>query len=136
MTIIERIDELIKRSGKTPNAVLAACDLSHNSLTAWKSGKAKPSLDAIIKLADYFNLTMDFIVGREQKEMPTEKEILYKNMTEEEIKLINVYRKLSPLAKITTKVTMTASLSALLKRGDSDLLTKEEMKLLRDTEDR
>jgi transcriptional regulator with XRE-family HTH domain len=133
--IVGTIEELIKRSGKTANAVLTKCELSHNSLIAWKNGKAKPSLDAVVKLADYFNVTVDFIVGREKREFPTEKEILYKNMTEEEIKLINAYRRLSTLAKITTKVTMSASLSKILKNGDSDLLTKDEMKLLRDTKD-
>ena len=30
----------------------------------WKSGKRKPSLDNIIKLAEFFDCSVDFVLGR------------------------------------------------------------------------
>jgi transcriptional regulator with XRE-family HTH domain len=73
--IVERIEELIKESGQTAHSVLMNCHIVPNAFTVWKSGKSKPSLKALIKLADYFNVTVDFLVGREppkEKVIPNE----------------------------------------------------------------
>lgn len=132
MEIVERIEELIKRSGKSANAVLTECKLSHNSITAWKGGKAKPSLDAIVKLADYFNVTVDFIVGREQKPMPTSQEILFSKMNADEIKFVNTYRAMPLISKLTMKMfILTNPLMWAKKSNKNDLMTKEEIALLK-----
>lgn len=132
MEVVENIEELIKRSGKTANAVLTECKLSHNSLTAWRSGKAKPSLDAMIKLADYFNVSIDFIAGRENKEMPTKAEIVLRKITEDEIKLINTYRSMSLFNKLTMKAfILTNPLMWIKKSNKDDLMTEEEKELLK-----
>ena len=136
MNIVENIEKLIKLSGKTANAVLTECKLSHNSLIAWRSGKAKPSLDALSKLADYFDVTIDFIVGRETKESPSVQEIIYSQMSEDEIKLINAYRGMTLFDRATMKMSMVATFSMFRKKSNkNDLLTKEEMELLRKMQD-
>ena len=41
-------------------------ELSNSAITDWKKGKAKPSTEAVIKLADYFGVTTDYILlGKE-----------------------------------------------------------------------
>lgn len=56
---------LIKRNNITEHKLLAECGLALSSMSIWKSGKAKPSYDALIKIADYFGVSIDYLVGRE-----------------------------------------------------------------------
>jgi transcriptional regulator with XRE-family HTH domain len=71
------------------NHLETTCNLAHSAIYAWKTGKAKPSADAIIKIAKYLNVTTDYLMGltdemqplvlsAEQKELLT----LYDNMGE------------------------------------------------------
>ena len=38
--------------------------LPKNAVSEWRSGKAKPGTDAVVKIADYFNVSTDFLLGR------------------------------------------------------------------------
>ena len=67
MEALTRILELASKKNMTANAVAVKCGLQSNSFTKWKSGTQKPSLEALTKIADYFNVSLDFLVGREQK---------------------------------------------------------------------
>ena len=61
--------------------------IDKSSLSHWSSGKAKPSTDAIIKLAEYFGVTTDWLLtGREANQ---------KEFTDQEVKLINDFRSLN-----------------------------------------
>ena len=42
--------------------------VSQQTVTAWETGKAEPSSSAISSLADYFNVTTDYLLGRDVKE--------------------------------------------------------------------
>ena len=41
--------------------------VSQTTVTAWETGKAEPSSSAISSLADYFNVTTDYLLGRPEK---------------------------------------------------------------------
>lgn len=41
--------------------------VSQQTVTAWETGKAEPSSSAISSLADYFNVTTDYLLGRPEK---------------------------------------------------------------------
>lgn len=64
MQIIERILELIQKNDVTEYRVMKDCGLQTNSFTYWKKGRAIPGLDALIKIANYFNVSLDYLVGR------------------------------------------------------------------------
>lgn len=61
----ERFNELIVYAGTSPKKMSA--ELKHNihDIYHWKSGTARfmPSLKNIIKLADYFNCSIEFLLG-------------------------------------------------------------------------
>ncbi len=40
--------------------------LPNTSLYNWQNGKREPSIESIMKLAEYFNCSIDYIVGREK----------------------------------------------------------------------
>lgn len=67
MEIVDRILKLAEQHNMTPNKLATECKLQSNTFTYWKSGQ-QPSLDSLIKIADYFNVTLDFLVGRKIKE--------------------------------------------------------------------
>jgi len=55
--------ELLISSTKRPAAhVLVELGLRGNALSEWKSGKALPSSDAVIKIAHYFDVSTDYIL--------------------------------------------------------------------------
>ena len=37
-------------------------------MTAWETGKAEPSSSAVARLADIFNVTTDYLLGRPNKQ--------------------------------------------------------------------
>ena len=44
--------------------VADALFLSRNTIAAYESGRSVPSVEVIMKYADYFNTTTDYILGR------------------------------------------------------------------------
>ena len=59
------IENLMQKNNLTANKLVLACKLQNNTFTYWKNGKTKPTIDALIKIADYFNVSIDYLVGRE-----------------------------------------------------------------------
>ena len=70
-SILEKVNDLVKKNNLSHNKVAVDCGLQSNSFSYWKNGKAKPSLDAVIKLADYFGVSIDYLVGRETSAVTT-----------------------------------------------------------------
>ncbi len=65
MSIIEKIMKLMEESGLSAHALEIKSGIAISSIQAWKNGKAKPSVDAIIKIAKYFNISADYLLGTE-----------------------------------------------------------------------
>lgn len=60
-----RLKELVQEKGKTQLEIAKELQLSKNQLHYWIKGKAEPSIDQLIKLADYFNVCIDYLIGRQ-----------------------------------------------------------------------
>lgn len=69
--------------------------VTNKSVWAYENSYAVPSIETLIKLADTFNCTVDYLVGREQ-EFGSGRPL----NTSEEFELISNYRKLSPKNKL------------------------------------
>ena len=61
----ERLTELIVESGKMQKDICAELGIPKQKLTRWKTGYNEPSLDEIVTIAEYFNVTCDFLLGME-----------------------------------------------------------------------
>lgn len=58
----------LRKSHRLSQTELAkAVHVSQATVTAWENGKADPSSSALNSLADYFNVTSDELLGRENK---------------------------------------------------------------------
>jgi transcriptional regulator with XRE-family HTH domain len=64
MELVDRIFNLFKQSGKKYIQLAGEIGIKSSTITQWKKGKQKPSLDAVVKIADYFDVPVDFLLGR------------------------------------------------------------------------
>lgn len=70
MTIYQKILQLCKEKGTTKTEVEKVCGFSQNSLLKWE--QSSPTIERVAKVADYFGVTIDYLVGREtRKQEPT-----------------------------------------------------------------
>lgn len=63
----EKIEELIKASGKTAYQVAKEMGISPSLFSEWKSKKYEPSRNNLDKIADYFGVSVDFLMGRKDQ---------------------------------------------------------------------
>ncbi len=60
----ERLRELRLKQGLTMEQLGNLVDSTRGTISNFENGNKKPSLDMLIKLADYFNVSIDYLVGR------------------------------------------------------------------------
>lgn len=102
MNIVERIKTLQKEKDKkvSLNALEKQLFIGKSTISSWE--KKQPSADKLEKLADYFNVSTDYLLGRtDVKEMagqpPQPKEIVLENeLDQKDMALVLAYNKLSP----------------------------------------
>ena len=63
--MVERILKLIEERGITAYKLAIDVGLDSVVISHWKKGKAKPSTDAIVKIAKYFGVTADWLLTGE-----------------------------------------------------------------------
>lgn len=54
----------------TPYRLSKETGITQATLSRWKNGKTEPSIETLRVLAGYFNVTVDFLTGNEQKNKP------------------------------------------------------------------
>jgi transcriptional regulator with XRE-family HTH domain len=59
----EKIRYLRLKNNLTSRELSKALNISESSISLYENGKRKPSIELIIKVADYFNVTTDFLLG-------------------------------------------------------------------------
>ncbi len=60
----ERLDELRKLNKMTQVNVAEYLNISQPSYIRYENGGAEPSLENLVKLADLFDVTTDYLLGR------------------------------------------------------------------------
>lgn len=75
---------LLSRREILQSELAAAIGVSQGNIGDWKSGKKKPNIDNIVRIADYFDVSVDFLLGRTGEENPAEypKKQLAKSLSE------------------------------------------------------
>lgn len=57
----------IKR-GYTREEISKICGVCVSTVSRWETGSITPPVQALIKLADLFNVSIDYLVGRKENE--------------------------------------------------------------------
>lgn len=65
---ITRFKELLANSGKMQKDICKDLGISKQKMSNWKTGYTEPNLDDIILLADYFKVSVDYLIGYENED--------------------------------------------------------------------
>lgn len=88
----KKLRDLCEERNMTVNELVRILDLSSGSPTAWKSGSA-PRQSTVMKLADYFGVTTDYLLGKEEQKKSALSEA---DLTEDELRILFAFREMSP----------------------------------------
>ncbi len=65
----ERIKELREANGMTQIGMARKLSVTRSTVNAWEMGTNKPSIDKLSDIADLFQVTTDFLIGRSNEEI-------------------------------------------------------------------
>lgn len=64
---LPRLFELLEERKITAKQVSDATGISTGSLTYWRKGERKPKYEAIVSIATYLNVPVEYLLGTEQQ---------------------------------------------------------------------
>ncbi len=64
--LFNRINELANKQGKSLKRIAIDLGLSQSYFYNMKYLKTSPSADVIVKIADYFHVSVDYLLGRDK----------------------------------------------------------------------
>lgn len=99
----ERIAKLRKQRNLSQYELAERLGFSRGKLANYEQGTRQPDYDTLLKIADYFNVSTDFLLGKTDEKNPDKQRINsayheYEKLTEEEKDYLDmqleIYRKL------------------------------------------
>lgn len=81
--------KLLEEKGISTRKLALELGISPSTFTDWKNGRSKPNLDKMVKIADYFGVSVHYLVTGKEKDTNTN------FMKEEYLKLISLYESLN-----------------------------------------
>ena len=61
----KRLRQLRKQTGISRYVLSELCGINKNAVSDYESGKRLPSFKSLMKLADFFEVSLDWLCGRE-----------------------------------------------------------------------
>lgn len=94
--ISQRLQEIRKNKGKIQQEIADNINVARSTYACYESGTREPDFQTIIKLADYYDISLDELFGRiHSKRTPQI------SLTDDELDLIKKYRALDERGKKT-----------------------------------
>jgi transcriptional regulator with XRE-family HTH domain len=90
---LNRISELLEKSGMKKIEFLTALGLKRSAWSAWTSGKANSYKKYLPQIANIFGVSLDWLAGNEQKEKLSSEE---ESLSGLDKNFLNKIRKLNP----------------------------------------
>ena len=59
-----RLKELRKKKGISQLRLATDLNTTQNTISRYETGEREPGIDDLIKIADYFNVSVDYLIGR------------------------------------------------------------------------
>ena len=91
----ERLSELKREKGLTTLQLANAISYSKTVVYYWEKGQREPTAQALLALSNFFNCSIDFLVGKEDEFGNTA--IVKPNATAKEARLLKAFSTLSDL---------------------------------------
>lgn len=64
--IVQRIEEMLKTEGLTQSKLASVIGVNQSTVCNWLNGKKEPSIESLWKLADFFDVSVDYLIGRKE----------------------------------------------------------------------
>ncbi len=80
---VSRIFRIIKENKLTAKEFAKSCSLAQGNITDWKTGRSKPSINALRKISKKYKVQIEWLIG-DSKYRTKEEE--FKEMYEREVK--------------------------------------------------
>lgn len=64
MEFRQRLKQLREKKGISQKVLSELCGLYSDAVRRYESGKAEPTLHALLALSDYFECSVDYLVGK------------------------------------------------------------------------
>ena len=104
-------EELCKLNNVTPYKIWKETGISRSTFSDWKSGKSTPKQDKLAKIADYFGVTVDYLM--------TGKELTYGKWDDE---VTHLYRKIRNDTELSKALIKYFELSDVKKKHIVELI--------------
>ena len=59
-----RLKELRKKKGVSQLKLATDLNTTQNTISRYETGEREPGINELIKIADYFNVSVDYLIGR------------------------------------------------------------------------
>ncbi len=89
MYIHERISSILKKKNLTQKNLADGTGIKQSTISDWKSKNTNPSADALIKISEFLNVSLDYLmIGKESNSSDSQ--------NSEELILLEEFRQLDP----------------------------------------
>lgn len=98
--MLERLRQLREEAGVTQRQLAEAVSVSQQSINKYENHNIEPDILTLIQIADFFQTSVDYLVGHSEVRRKIESVQPY-DLSKEEIGIIDNYRKLSGKQKLS-----------------------------------
>ena len=113
-----RLKELRESAGLKQADLAKAIGVASNTISTWEQGQREPNCNTLVKIAAYFGVTTDYLLGKDTAEKPTFPKPEPPQFAKEEVRLIDKYRQLT----IKNKARLDDLLSTFLRAQSAPAL--------------
>jgi transcriptional regulator with XRE-family HTH domain len=82
--------QLCQRDGISPSKAASLIGFNRSSVSMWKAQGYTPRREILVKIANYFNVSVDYLLGEEDKEKKTTEN---DGLSEEEKALLDLFNR-------------------------------------------
>ncbi|MBQ9887247.1 MAG: helix-turn-helix transcriptional regulator [Lachnospiraceae bacterium] len=117
-----RIQQLRINKGLSQNEIAHILGITTRAYQNYEYGTNDPQAKTLIQLSDLYNVTIDYLIGRDDKYSINE------NLPDDEVKMLNAYRKCSQAGK--QYLINKAEVIAFEEKAEKQTATAEKEELL------
>lgn len=92
--MLKNLKTLRQQKGVSQQLLADFVLVSQQSINKYENHKVEPDIDTIVKIADYFDVSVDYLIGRTDVKHSAEK-LNYNDLNISESKMINKFRALN-----------------------------------------
>ena len=108
--MLENLKELRKATKTTQNELAEAIGVSQQSINKYENHNIEPDIETLVRIADYFSTSVDYIVGHTDIDRRIEPMEAF-DLNPDEARVIAAYRQLTPSQREAVVGVMRAFLA-------------------------